>query len=97
MRLTRQQMAEKYPDRYLGITDIQYENNDGVTIESAEIIYTDKSEEELLTLQISHTFKVKVDSKGYYRQFKIKDNNGTPYVYLAKTYETEEEYYTGDK
>ncbi|MCM1056640.1 MAG: hypothetical protein NC517_03415 [Firmicutes bacterium] len=55
MRLTRQQMAEKYPDRYLGITDIQYENNDGVTIESAEIVYTDKSEEELLTLQISGT------------------------------------------
>ena len=53
MRLTRQQMAEEYPDRYLGITDIQYENNDGVTIESAEIIYTNKSEEELLTLQIS--------------------------------------------
>lgn len=55
MRLTRQQMAEKYPDRYLGITDIWYENNDGVTIESAEVVYTDKSEEELLTLQISGT------------------------------------------
>ncbi|MBD5445462.1 MAG: hypothetical protein HDR29_07930 [Lachnospiraceae bacterium] len=53
MRLTRQQMAEKYPDQYLGITDIRYENNDGVTIESAEVIYTNKSEEELLTLQIS--------------------------------------------
>lgn len=55
MRLTRQQMAEKYPDKYLGITNIQYENNDGVTIESAEVIYTDKTEEELLTLQISGT------------------------------------------
>lgn len=55
MRLTRQQMAEKYPDRYLGITNIQYENNDGVTIESAEVLYTDKSEEELLTLQVSGT------------------------------------------
>lgn len=53
MRMTRQQMAEKYPDRYLGISDIQYENNDGVTIESAEVVYTEKSEEELLTLQIS--------------------------------------------
>ena len=53
MRLTRQQMAEKYPDRYLGITDIEYENNDGVTIASAKVVYTDKSEEELLTLQIS--------------------------------------------
>lgn len=53
MRMTRQQMAEKYPDRYLEISDIQYENNDGVTIESAEVVYTEKSEEELLTLQIS--------------------------------------------
>ncbi|MBD5445461.1 MAG: hypothetical protein HDR29_07925 [Lachnospiraceae bacterium] len=41
---------------------------------------------------IEHTFKVQVDNKGYYRQFKIKDNNGIPYVYLANTYETEEEY-----
>lgn len=53
MRMTRQQMAENYPDRYLGISDIQYENDDGVTIESAEVVYTEKTEEELLTLQIS--------------------------------------------
>ena len=52
-RLTRQQMAEKYPNQYLGISNIQYENNDGVTIKSAEVIYTDKSEEELLVMQIS--------------------------------------------
>ena len=43
---------------------------------------------------IEHTFKVKVDNKCYYRQFKIKDNNGTPYVYLANTYETEEQYHS---
>lgn len=43
---------------------------------------------------IDYTFKVKVDNKGCYRQFKIKDNNGIPYVYLANTYETEEEYYS---
>lgn len=29
---------------------------------------------------INHTFKVKFDSKGYYRQFKIKSNNGTPCI-----------------
>lgn len=43
---------------------------------------------------INHTFKVKVDSNSYYRQFKLKDNNGVPYVYLANTYGTEEEYYS---
>ena len=43
---------------------------------------------------VEHIFKVQVDSKGYYRQFKIKDNNGIPYVYLAHTYETEKEYYS---
>lgn len=54
-RLTRQQMAEKYPDQYLGITNIQYEDNDGVTMESADVVYTDKTDEELLTLQVSGT------------------------------------------
>ena len=54
-RLTRQQMAEKYPNQYLGISNIQYENNDGVTIASAEVIYTDKTEEELLMMQVSGT------------------------------------------
>lgn len=41
---------------------------------------------------IKHTFTVKVDGKGYYRQFKIRDSEGIPCVYLADTYETEEEY-----
>ena len=54
-RLTREQMAKKYPDQSIGITNIKYENNDGVTIESAEVVYTpeDKTPEELLTLQVS--------------------------------------------
>lgn len=52
-RLTRKQMAERYPNQYLGITNIQYENNDGVTLKSADVVYTDKSDEELLTMQIS--------------------------------------------
>lgn len=41
---------------------------------------------------INDTFTVKVDSNSYYRQFQIRDNDGIPYVYLANTYETEEEY-----
>lgn len=53
--LTREQMEEKYPNQYIGITNIKYADDDGVTIESADVIYTDKSEQELLTLQITGT------------------------------------------
>lgn len=44
MRLTREQMAEKYPDQWLGISNIQYKDNDGITIESADVIYTIRQE-----------------------------------------------------
>lgn len=52
MRLTRSEMAEKYPDRWLGLTDVKYKNNDGVTLESGEVAYTDKTEGDLLRMQI---------------------------------------------
>lgn len=52
-RLTREQMAEKYPNTYLGITNIKYENDDGVTLESADVVYTDKTSKELLMMQIT--------------------------------------------
>lgn len=54
-RLTREQMSKKYPNTWLGINNIKYKNNDGVTVESADIIYTDKTEEELLEMQIDGT------------------------------------------
>lgn len=53
MRLTREQMAEKYPDQWLGISNIQCKDNDGITIESADVIYTNKTRDELLELQIN--------------------------------------------
>ena len=52
MRLTRKQMAEQFPGRWLGLTDVKYKNDDGVTLESGEVAYTDKSEGELLRMQI---------------------------------------------
>lgn len=55
MRLTRKQMEEKYPGQWLGLKDVIYKNNDDVTMESAEIVYTDKSKEELLKMQIAGT------------------------------------------
>lgn len=54
-RLTREQMAEKYPNTYLGINNIKYQNDDGVTLESADVVYTDKTSNELLKMQISGT------------------------------------------
>ncbi|MDE6883930.1 MAG: hypothetical protein K2P48_12510 [Lachnospiraceae bacterium] len=54
-RLTREQMAEKYPNTWLGLNNIKYVNNDGVTLESADVVYTDKSSNELLRMQITGT------------------------------------------
>lgn len=45
--LTREQMAEKYPNTWLGLNNIKYLNNDGVTLESADVVYTDKTASEL--------------------------------------------------
>ena len=50
--LTYNQMAEKYPDQWIGINNIKYIDDDGVTIESADVIFTDKSKEELFDMQI---------------------------------------------
>lgn len=54
-RLTREQMAKQYPNQWLGLKNIQYKNNDGITLESAEVVYTDKTRDELLAMQIVGT------------------------------------------
>jgi len=51
-RLTREQMAEQYPNQWIGLKNVQYKNNDGITLESAEVVYTDKTKDELLEMQI---------------------------------------------
>lgn len=52
-RLTREQMAKKYPNTWLGISNIKYENDDGVTVESADVVYTNKTASELLSMQLA--------------------------------------------
>ncbi len=52
MRLTRKQLAEQYPDQWLGLINVKYVDDDGATLESAEVKYTDKSSKELLMEQI---------------------------------------------
>lgn len=49
-RLTWEQIQKKYPDQWVGLTDVQYKNNDGVTVESAVVKYTDKTKSQLTKL-----------------------------------------------
>ena len=54
-RLTREQMAANYPNTWLGITNVKYADNDGVTLESADVVYIDKSRRELISMQVKGT------------------------------------------
>ena len=71
--LTVEQMAEKYPNTWLGISNMDYDT-DNVTILAADIIYTDKSREELARLQIEEGENI-ID---WYT-----DNNGLPFGMLS--------------
>ena len=44
-RLTREQMAEKYPNQWLGIKNVKYKNDDGITLESADVVDIGKTKE----------------------------------------------------
>lgn len=46
-RLTWKQIQEKYPDQWVGLVDVKYVDNDGVTVESAVVKYSDKPQGEL--------------------------------------------------
>lgn len=48
-RLTRKQMADKYPNQWLGIRNIEYK---GRKIESAEVVYTQRTASELGLLSL---------------------------------------------
>ena len=67
--LTREQMSEKYPNTWLGLTNVKYANDDGVSLESADIVYIDKSRGELLDMQLDGT----EDIIGWYT-----NDNGLP-------------------
>lgn len=51
-RLTWKQIQEKYPDKWVGLVDVKYVNDDGVSVESAVVKYTDKSKDELTVMAI---------------------------------------------
>jgi len=49
-RLTWEQLQEQYPDQWVGLSDVQYMDNDGVSVESAVVKYADKTKSELTRL-----------------------------------------------
>lgn len=51
-RLTWEQIQEKYPDKWVGLVDVKYVNDDGVSVESAIVKYTDKSKDELTIMAL---------------------------------------------
>lgn len=51
-RMTWKEIKEKYPDQWLGLIDVKYIDNDGISIESAIVKYTDKTKSELTILAL---------------------------------------------
>ncbi len=49
-RLTWEQIQEQYPDQWVGLSEVQYMDNDGVSVESAVVKYADKTKSELTRL-----------------------------------------------
>lgn len=51
-RLTWEQIQNKYPDQWVGLTEVEYEPDNDATVKSAVVKYTDKLKNELTRLQI---------------------------------------------
>ena len=52
-RMTMDKIIERYPDQWVGLTDVEWE--DASNVRSAVVKYTDKTADELGLLQISDT------------------------------------------
>ena len=48
-RMTWEQIQMKYPDQWVGLVDVRYQN-DGISVESAIVKYTNKKKSELTRL-----------------------------------------------
>lgn len=57
-RLTWYEIQEKYPDQWVGLTDVKYEEEDSPTVDSAIVKYTGKSKADLTHMQIVTKGKV---------------------------------------
>ena len=52
-RMTWDQIAEEYPMQWVGLSDVIYIDNDGISVESAVVKYVDKSKSELALMAIN--------------------------------------------
>ena len=52
-RLTWEQIQEKYPNQWVGLIDVKYIDDDGISIESAIVKYSDLSRTELTKRMLS--------------------------------------------
>jgi len=57
-RLTWKQIQEKYPNQWVGITDVEYEPDNDSTIQYATVIYNNKNKDELTEIQIDTNAKI---------------------------------------
>lgn len=57
-RLTFRQIAEKYPDQWVGLDEIEWEPDNSSTVKSAIVRFTDKSADELTEMQIQTDGKI---------------------------------------
>ena len=51
-RMTWKEIQEKYPNQWVGLVEVKYINDDGISIESAVIKHLDKTKGELSRLAL---------------------------------------------
>ena len=51
-RMTWKEIQEKYPDQWVGLIDVKYVENDGISIESAIVKHIDKTKGELTRMAL---------------------------------------------
>ena len=51
--MTWKEIEEKYPDQWVGLTDVEWDAPDGANVVSAVVKYTDKTPDELYMMQAS--------------------------------------------
>ncbi len=57
-RLTWKEIQENYPDQWVGLIDVVYEQDNDATIQSAIVKYIDKDKNELTKMQIESNGRV---------------------------------------
>ena len=57
-RMTWEEIQEKYPDQWVGLSDVEYEPDNNATIKSAIVKFTDKTKDELTMMQVQTNGKI---------------------------------------